>query len=63
MIWDQDSLYQILNVSYHITKLYLVNNEFFFFTNGAPYEWSDKKGRVAEQGGAGVQVSRAVEVV
>ena len=63
MIWDQDSLYQILNVSYHITKLYLVNNEFFFFTNGAPYEWSDKKSRVTEQRRANVQMSRTVEVV
>ena len=27
MIWNQDLLYQIINVWYHITKLYLVNNE------------------------------------
>jgi len=27
MIWNQDLLYQIINTWFHITKLYLVNNE------------------------------------
>ena len=27
MIWNQDLLYQIIDVWYHIRKLYLINNE------------------------------------
>ena len=27
MIWNQHSLYQIIDVWYHIRKLYLINNE------------------------------------
>ena len=45
MIWNKNLLYQISDVWYHITKLYLVNNEKnykiklnHFFTNGAPGE-------------------------
>ena len=43
MIWNKNLLYQINDVWYHITELYLVNNEKtykiklnHFFTNGAP---------------------------
>ena len=44
MIWNKNLLYQINDVWYHNTKLYLVNNEKnykiklnHFFTNGTPY--------------------------
>ena len=38
MIWNKNLLYQISDVRYHITKLYLVNNEKNDkITNGAPY--------------------------